>query len=104
MAGQKPAIGTDRTVGLEDLDDDHATTAARARCWQGKRLIRLGGSVHLGLDEAGRHGEQLAGARKVGHAVAAGEQPIMADAVKAVGSTCIRKRLMNSCAASVMIL
>ena len=56
----------------EDLNDDHAATAARARCWQQTRLIRFGGSIRLRLRHARRHGEQLAGPRNVGAAIAIG--------------------------------
>ena len=33
-----------------------------------------------------------------------GEQPVMTDAMEALGSTWIRKRRMNSCVGSVMVL
>jgi hypothetical protein len=49
------------------------------------RLIWFGGSVRLGPGHGGRHGEQLAGARDVGGAVAVGEQPVVTDAMQALG-------------------
>ena len=52
---------------------------------------------------ADRHGEQLARPCDIGGAVAIGKQAVVADAMEAVGSTCIRKRRMNSCGASVMV-
>ena len=69
----------------EDLNDDHAATATRARCWQHTRLIGLGGSVRLRLRHVRRHGEQFAGPRNVGAAIAIGEQPVVTDAMQAVG-------------------
>jgi hypothetical protein len=39
-----------------------------------------------------------------GFAVAVGEQAVMADAVEPLGGTCVRKRRINSCVASVMVL
>ena len=42
------------------------------------------------------YGEQLAGSGDVVGALGAGEQAVVADAVEALGSTCSRKRRMNS--------
>jgi hypothetical protein len=67
----------------EDLNDDHAAAAARARCWQHTRLIGLAGSVRLRLRHARRHGEQFAGRRNVGAAIAIGEQPVVMDVMRA---------------------
>ena len=62
----------------EDLDDDHAATAARARLRQRARLMRFiwfRGSVDLGLGGARRHGEQLARARNVGERLPLANSP-----------------------------
>jgi hypothetical protein len=48
------------------------------------------------LFAADRHGEQLARPRDVGGAAATGQQSVVPDALEAPGSTCIRKRRMNS--------
>src|SRR5271157_4525029 len=73
-------------AGGEDLDDNHAATAAGTRLRQRGRPIRLRWSVALRLFyRAGWRGEQLAGARKVGHAVAVGEQAVVTDAMQALG-------------------
>jgi hypothetical protein len=64
---------------LEALDDDHVATAAGAR-----RAMVVSLVVLVALGEFGRrHGEQLAGAGEVGLAGGAGEQAVVADAVKA---------------------
>ena len=87
----------------EGLDDDHAAAAARAWLRQHAQLLRFGGAVGLVRRHAGRPGEQLAGARDVGCAMAIGEQSIVTDAMHA-GSTCMRKRRMNAWVGSVMVL
>src|SRR5262249_20599811 len=74
-------LGTAR----EGLDDEH--TAASA--WTGRRvctrLARLGDFGLVGLAQGRRHCEQLTSACDIGGAGAIGEQPIMADAVEALG-------------------
>src|SRR6185295_13078250 len=69
----------------EGLDDDHAAAAARAWLRQHAQLLRFGGAVGLVRRHAGRPGEQLAGARDVGRAMAIGEQSIVTDAMHALG-------------------
>src|SRR5258708_10321637 len=69
----------------EDLDYDHPTAAAWTGAGQDARLVRRGGLLLLGLDDAGRSTEQLACACNVGRAVAIGEQAVVADAVEALG-------------------
>src|SRR5688572_31779230 len=71
----------------EDQRDDHAVAAERtAARWQ-RRLRRHGRLSCLcwRLRLAWRHGEQLPGSRNQAHAVAVGEQAVMADAVEAFG-------------------
>src|SRR5262245_52788099 len=74
-------LGTAR----EGLDDEHTAAAA----WTGTRvctrLARLRDFGLLGLAHGRRHCEQLTSACDVGGASAIGEQPIMADAVEALG-------------------
>ena len=67
-----------RCTALEDLDDDHATAAA----WTNRLAGIDGGTGDLGLCR--RYVEQLARPRDIAGARAAGEQAIVADAVKAV--------------------
>jgi hypothetical protein len=80
-------------VGLaaprEGLDDDRAATAAATRTRH--RAGFVGGCGRGGLDRfrAGRHDEQLARPCEVGGAIAVGEQSIVADAVQALGRTCV---------------
>ena len=50
------------------------------------------------------HGEQDADRGEIFRAGAAGQKPIMADAMEALGQTCVRKRRMNSPVSSVMVL
>src|SRR6185503_812814 len=69
----------------EGLDDDHAAAAARAWLRQHAQLLRFGGAVGLVRRHAGRPGEQFAGARDVGCAMAIGEQSIVTDAMHALG-------------------
>src|SRR5258705_2760510 len=68
----------------EGLDDDHAAAATRAWLRQHARLLGFGGAVGLVRRHAGRHGEQFAGARDVGRAMAIGEQSIVTDAMPAL--------------------
>src|SRR5262245_49388279 len=67
-----------RCTALEDLDDDHAATAAGTR-W----LVVIGSVDGLALGLGG--GEQFAGARDVIGGGAFGEQAVVADAVEALG-------------------
>ena len=75
-------------AALEDLDDDHAAAAARA--WRAMVCRGAGGSVGVvalaGGSTAGiGRGDQLSGARDIGLAAGAGEQPVVADAVEPLG-------------------
>src|SRR4051812_43449740 len=94
--GPDPGLWRGRTArcrgALEDLDDDHAAAATRA----GRAMVCRGaggliGVVVLGVVVLGRriwrqrHGNQLPGARDVGLAAGAGEQPVVSDAVKPLG-------------------
>src|SRR5215475_3781143 len=67
----------------KDLDNDHAAAAARAWRTMIGRGVRIGGVVHCRRINL-RHwsGHQLPGARDVGLAAGAGEQAVMADAMK----------------------
>src|SRR5438270_814117 len=77
-----------RTAALEGFDDDHPPAAARAWramvCRRTGRLIRV---VGLGRYIPRRHGrgDQFPGTRDVGVAAGAGEQPVVADPVEALG-------------------
>ena len=68
-----------RCTALEDLDDDHATAAA----WTTRFVEIDGGCGRLAFRFC--NGEQLAGACDVVGATAFGEQPVVADAVQALG-------------------
>jgi len=74
-----------RGAALEDLDDDHASTAAWTRVREGGRLVAIIiigiGSLALGLLAT----EQLASACDVIGAGGLGEQAVVADAVEALG-------------------
>ena len=73
-------------IAREGLDDNHAATAAWAWVWQSAGLIGFGGGIDVKLCCALRHGEQLASASDIGGAVfAVGEQPVVADAMQALG-------------------
>src|SRR4029079_14060912 len=73
------------TTACEALDDDHAAAAARTRTRQHALLIGRGGCGRLRLFCGGWRGEQLARARDVGSTVGFGKQPVVPDAVKALG-------------------
>ena len=74
------------TIAREGLDDNHAATAAWAWVWQSAGLIGFGGGIDIRLRCALRHGGQLASASDIGGAVfAVGEQPVVADAMQALG-------------------
>ena len=98
-------------AALEGLDDDHAAAAARAWLRQYARLVDCCFG-RVGLFWARRHGEQLASVRNVRGSVGTGEQPIVSDAMEALGQhprlrgggLWIRKRRMNSSVASVIVL
>ena len=72
-----------RCAALEDLDDDHASTAALTRARDAGRLVAMiiVGSIALGLLAT----EQLAGAVDVVGAGGLSEQAVMADAVEVLG-------------------
>ena len=74
-----------RGTACEDLDEHHAATAAGARL--GERLLVVGVGVggRSGLRFASWRAEQLSGLRDVLFAPIAGEQAVVADAVKAGG-------------------
>ena len=66
----------------KDLDNDHAAAAARARWAIIGRGVRIGGVVRCWLiDLRYWGGHQLPGARDVGLAAGAGQQPVVADAM-----------------------
>ena len=67
----------------EGLDDEHAAAAAWAWPRQHARFVECCFG-HLGLFCGRRHGEQLAHVRNVFGAAAAGEQPIVPDAMEAL--------------------
>src|SRR5215469_15502275 len=69
----------------EDLDDDHASAAARTGARLHAWLVRCGGLLLLRLNDAGQSTEQLAGAGEVGGTIAVGEEAIVADPVEALG-------------------
>ncbi len=69
--------------GLEGLDDDHATAAARAGQREARRLVGLGNG--FGLVLRCRQVEQLTHPGEVLGASAIGKEPVMADAVEALG-------------------
>jgi hypothetical protein len=58
-------------AALESFDDDHGSAAAGARLGERLRLGVIAALVDFGL--WWRHGEELAGAREVGDAIAIGE-------------------------------
>ena len=67
----------------KDLDNAHAAAAARARRAMIGRGIRIGGVIRcLRLDLRHWGGHQRLGAHDVGLAAGAGEQPVVADAMK----------------------
>ena len=66
----------------ESLDDDHAAAAARAWLRQHAGLLECGFG-RLSFFWACRRGEQFARVRNVFGTIAAGEQPIVPDAVEA---------------------
>ena len=68
------------------------------------RGVRIGGLVRCRRIEP-RHwcGDQLLGTRNVGLAAGAGEQPVVADAMKPLRQNLEQKALMNSSALSVIV-
>ena len=68
----------------EGLDDDHAPAAARTWTRQHALLIR-GGLRRFRLFRERGSGEQLASVGDVGGTVAFGKQPVVTDAMKALG-------------------
>src|SRR5215469_17514533 len=67
----------------KDLNNDHAAAAARAWRTMIGGGVRIGGDVHcrwINLRHWSSH--QLPGARDVGLAAGAGQQPVVADAMK----------------------
>ena len=93
--GPDPGIGRWRAAGcaasLEGLDDDHAATATRA--WRAMVLHEAGTAggrvcvvmLYRGIDRRRGHGDQFSGARDIGLAGGAGEQPVVSDAVEPLG-------------------
>ena len=73
------------TTACEALDDDHAAAAARTRTRQYALLIGRGRCGRLRLFCGGWSSEQLARSRDVGGTVGFGKQPVVANAVKALG-------------------
>src|SRR3954454_16527220 len=91
VIASNPARGTGGraarcATALEELDDDHASAAARAcRAMIGHR-VWLGGAVRCRrLCRRLRGGDQLPGSRGVGFAAGTCEQAVVADAVKSFG-------------------
>ncbi len=72
-------------AGREGLDHDHAAAAARARARQ--HTWRVRGDIRLLLRVGGRRSdvEECAGCRDVLGAVGVGKEPVVADAVEALG-------------------
>ncbi len=95
-----------RTNGLaahKGLDDDHWRAAVRTDKCRSHWFNRFVGAI--GVGNCYRcHMQQLPCSRQVLFASVVGDQPVMANAVKPVGRTCSRKRRMNSCGSSVMVL
>ena len=73
-----------RCTALEDLDDDHATAAARTRLRERFGFVGLGAAGIGGLGLCRRHVEQAARSGDVVGARAAGEQTVVTDAVEAL--------------------
>src|ERR671930_2055227 len=71
-----------RATARDGLDDDQAATAARAGMCQGLRPT-VAGAVGLALWRRDR--EQLTCAREVVGTPTLGEEPVVADAMEAVG-------------------
>jgi type IV secretory pathway TrbL component len=70
-------------AACKDLDNDHAAAAARAQRAMIGRGVRIGGVVRCRrIDPRHWGGDQLLGTRNVGLAAGAGEQPVVADAMK----------------------
>jgi hypothetical protein len=92
-------------AGLEGLDDEHASAAARARVCERLCLIGLAGVPGRSLlgRRSGEVQELTHGLDGLG-AIAAGEQAVVADAVKALGQDMDEERRMNSLTSSVMVV
>jgi hypothetical protein len=89
-------------AGIEGVDDEHASAAARARLGEHLRrrridLDRLFGNRSGQTQEFARSRDRLG-------AVRAGEQAVVADAMEALGSTRLRNRRMNSRTSSVIVV
>src|SRR5215472_7727392 len=91
-AGRSSESGLDPSAGgraarrgatAKDLDNNHAAAAARAWRTMIGGGVRIGGVVHCRRINL-RHwsSQQLPGARDVGLAAGAGQQPVVADAMK----------------------
>ena len=78
----------------EGLDDDHADATAATGTRQHAGSVGRGGLERLGLFRAGRYCKQLARPCDVGGAIGVGEQPVMADAVQALGQY-VRQKAAN---------
>jgi hypothetical protein len=79
-------------ASFEPLVDDHAAAAAGAAMLWCLRLSGVGAGCFDGINGNYWRCEQLAGADDILGALSAGEQAIVADAMEAAGSTCMRKR------------
>ena len=65
-------------AAAKDLDNNHAAAAARAWRTMIGRDLRIGGVVHCRRINLGHwSGHQLLGARDVGFAAGAGQQPVV---------------------------
>ena len=74
-----------RCAGADkDLDNDHAAAAARAQRAMIGRGVRIGCVVRRQRFDLRDCGDQLLGARDIGLATGAGQQPVVADAMKAL--------------------
>ena len=74
-----------RGAGREDLDDEHAATAAGARLGERLLVVVVGVVGRSGLRFGSWGVEQLSGLRDVLFAPIVSEQPVAADAVETGG-------------------
>jgi len=102
LRGQRHRRRADAAQTLQRLDDDHR----RAAVPTGKCRRRRRGH-HAAVRFSGLAGgllQQIAGDGQTVPARGVGQQPEVPDAVEPGGSTCSRKRRMNSAAVSVIVL
>jgi hypothetical protein len=100
-AGGRWAAGW--VAARKDLDNDHAAAAARAR----RAMIGHGVGIDCvvrcrRIDCRHRDGHQLLGARNVRLAAGAGQQPVVADAMKPLWQN-VEQEAVNSSALSVIV-